>query len=116
MAFKSGILNTAILAIILIVVLFQSYAEIMPEAQDSGDTLGDEYQCETAASTTCFYNASRAIACTENNETAGDTTVCTSYEAIPLGGVFSGTGVIFVVVMAALLILVVKAFLHGGKK
>ena len=34
-----GILNTAILGIILLVVLFQLYAELIPTAQDAGDAL-----------------------------------------------------------------------------
>ena len=31
-----GIINTAILGIILLVVLFELYAELMPEAMDAG--------------------------------------------------------------------------------
>ena len=77
-ALNSGMLNTAILAIILLVVLFELYAELVPEAQDAGDTL------------------------------------CSS--GVPLGGLFEGTGVVFVIIMAALIILVVKAFMPGGKK
>jgi protein-S-isoprenylcysteine O-methyltransferase Ste14 len=73
-----GILQTAILGLVLLVVLFQLYAELIPTAQDAGDAL-----CNSGA---------------------------------PLGGLFEGTGVVFVIIMAALIILVVKAFLPGGKK
>jgi len=76
-ALKTGILNTAILALILLVVLFELYAELVPEAQDAGDTLNQS--------------------------------------GVPLGNLFGGTGVIFVIIMAALIILVVKAFLPSGK-
>ena len=69
----TSVLNTAILAIILLVVLFQIYAELVPEAQSAGDTL----------------NAT----------------------GVPLGNLFVSTGVVFVIIMAALLILVVKAFM-----
>ena len=74
---NTGVLNTAILAIILLVVLFQIYAELVPEAQTAGDTL----------------NAT----------------------GVPLGGLFTSEGVVFVIIMAALLILVVKAFMPGTK-
>ena len=74
---NTGILNTAILAIILLVVLFQIYAELVPEAQTAGDAL---------------------------NETG-----------VPLGSLFTSEGVVFVIIMAALLILVVKAFMPGTK-
>ena len=74
----TGVLNTAILGIVLLVVLFQLYAELVPEAQAAGDTLNSS--------------------------------------GVPLGNLFVGTGVVFVIIMAALIILVVKSFLPSGKK
>lgn len=73
----TGVLNTAILAIVLLVVLFQLYAQLIPEAQSAGDTL----------------NAS----------------------GVPLGTLFVGSGIVFVIIMAALVILVVKSFMPSGK-
>jgi len=75
---STGIINSAILAIVLLVVLFQLYAQLVPTAQTAGNTL------------------------------------CSS--GVPLGGLFKSTGVVFVIIMAALIILVVKAFMPGGKK
>lgn len=74
---QPGILNQAILALVLLVVLFQLYAALVPEAQAAGNQL----------------NAS----------------------GVPLGSLFVGTGIVFVIIMAALVILVVKSFLPGGK-
>lgn len=74
---STGILNTAILAIVLLVVLFQLYAQLLPEAQSAGDTL----------------NAS----------------------GVPLGSLFTGQGIVFIIIMAALIILVVKSFLPSGR-
>lgn len=76
---STGFLNSAILAIVLLVVLFQLYAELIPEAQDAGDSL--------------------------NTSLAGGN----------LGPLFVGTGVVFTIIMAALIILVVKSFMPGGK-
>ena len=69
----TNILNTAILAIVLLVVLFQLYAALIPEAQSAGNAL----------------NAS----------------------GVPLGNLFVGTGIVFIIIMAALLILVVTQFM-----
>ncbi len=74
---KPGILNNAILALVLLVVLFQLYANLVPEAQAAGDSL----------------NAA----------------------GVPLGALFVGSGIVFVIIMAALVILVVRSFLPGGK-
>ena len=74
---STGMLNSAILGIILLVVIFQLYAELVPEAQTAGDTL----------------NAS----------------------GVPLGSLFAASGVVFVIIMAALIILIVKSFMPGGK-
>ena len=71
-------LNTAILAIVLLVVLFKLYASLVPEAQSAGDEL----------------NAS----------------------GVPLGSLFSGSGVVFIIIMVALIVVVVRAFLPKGGK
>lgn len=70
---SAGMLTTAISSIILLVVLFQLYATLMPTAQAAGDTLN----------------------------TSG----------VPLGSLFAGSGVVFVIIMAALIISVVGAFM-----
>jgi len=73
-------LSTAIIGIVLLVVLFQLYAALVPEAQSAGDAL----------------NAS----------------------GVPLGSLFTSNGVVFIIIMAALVIAVVLAFMPGikGKK
>ena len=76
-ALGTGVLNTAILGIVLLVVLFQLYAQLVPEAQTAGDAL----------------NAS----------------------GVPLGGLFTSSGIIFVIIMAALVILVVKSFMPSSR-
>ncbi len=75
---STNVLNTAIVAIVLLVVLFLLYAELVPEAQSAGQTLNDS--------------------------------------GVPLGSLFLPSGVVFVIIMAALIILVVKAFLPKSGK
>jgi len=74
---NTATLNTAILAIVLLVVLLKLYAELVPEAQHAG-----------------------------NNLTA---------TGVPLASLFSGSGLVFIIIMAALIIVIVKAFMPGGK-
>lgn len=108
----TNILNTAILAIVILVVLFSAYAAIIPEAQTGGDDMGDSAVCTAAA---CTYNASGSPSTCQWNTT--NTSECPNdYDYIPLSNLFAGTGVVFVVVMAALLVLVVRSFLKKGSK
>ena len=70
-----GMINTAILSIVLLVVLFQLYATLIPTAQTAGDTLNSS--------------------------------------GVPLGSLFISSGVVFVIIMAALVIVIVKSFMPG---
>jgi len=71
---KTDTINKAIMGIILLVVLFQLYATLVPEAQTAGDTLNSS--------------------------------------GVPLGSLFASGGVVFVIIMAALIILVVNSFVN----
>lgn len=75
---NTNMIQTAILGIVLLVVLFQLYATLVPTAQTAGDTLNSS--------------------------------------GVPLGSLFASTGVVFVIIMAALIIVVTKAFMPGGKR
>jgi hypothetical protein len=74
----AGLLTTAITAIVLVTVLFYVYAEMIPVAQDAGDSLNGT--------------------------------------GVPLGSFFTGSGVVFILIMAALVLVVVGAFLPGKHK
>jgi len=74
-ALSTGMINTAILAIVLLVVLFKLYSVLVPEAQTAGDELNES--------------------------------------GVPFGSLFTSSGVVFIVIMAALIIVVVKSFLSG---
>lgn len=74
---STGTISTAIESLILLVVLFLLYANLVPEAQTAGNEL----------------NAS----------------------GVPLGSLFVGGGVVFVIIMASLIMLVIKSTLKGKK-
>ena len=74
---QAGIIQKAILGIVLLVVLFTLYSVLVPEAQTAGQALNDS--------------------------------------GVPFGSLFLGGGVVFIVIMAALVIVVVRAFMSGKK-
>ena len=76
-ALGTGMINQAIMGIVLLVVLFKLYAQLVPEAQTAGQELNDS--------------------------------------GVPLGSLFSSDGIVFVIIMAALVIVVVRSFLGSGK-
>lgn len=66
-------IETGIISIVLLVVLFRMYATLVPEAQTAGDELNQS--------------------------------------GVPLGDLFGATGVVFLIIMGALIFIVVKSFL-----
>ena len=113
-----GFLEGAVVFVVLIVLFLSIYAALVPEAQTSGDALGDEALCGDVG---CFYNASRTGAalgnytCSANNVSI-DENDCATINTIPLGSLFASTGVVFVVIMAALLIILIGGALVSMKK
>ena len=99
-------INTAIIAIIVIVVMFKLYAALVPEAQGAGDELTDAGRCASAGG---FWNVS---VCHE----VGNSSAPVDYTAVPLGGLFSGSGIVFVILMAALMIVIVRSVMPKGGK
>ena len=74
----SGRVTSAVEAIILIVVLFLLFADLVPEAQTAGNEL----------------NAS----------------------GVPLGSLFTGSGVVILLIMVGLLLTVLKVVMPGSRK
>lgn len=99
----------AVVTLVILTILFEAFAVIMPLAQDSGDNLNESNQCVNNAGG--FWNTTQER-CTV--EEGSGTILQTAPGAVPLNALFSGTGIVFIVIMAALLILVVKGLL--GKK
>lgn len=104
---KSGILTTVVMSIILIVVLLQVYAEVVPEVSDGGDALGDSARC---ADRGCSWNTSNEICYATSNYSAA--TCSADSQTIPLAGLVGSSGIVLVIIMAALLILIVKSSMN----
>lgn len=112
-----GAASAAIIGLVILVVLFQTYAVVVPTAGVAGDKMTDEGRCTASG---CGFNESYlpddGINCYNDTSifNSTDTGTC-SDQGIPLGNLFSSTGVVFVIVMAALLMLVIFAFMPKGK-
>jgi len=105
----TAMINQAILAMVMIVVLFKLYADLVPEAQTAGNEMNSSNLCVTQG---FYWNTSDTPSACNTNATHS---IAADFDAIPLAGIFSGSGVVFIVIMAALIIVVVKSFLSGKK-
>lgn len=105
--------EAAVVGIVILVILFVAYSVIVPEAQTAGNALNSSNQCASAG---CHFNVSNTIngSCAATSTTPNST--CADFAGnIPLAGLFSGTGVVFVIIMAVLIITIVKSYLKSKK-
>ena len=102
----TNLIGYGIVAILVIVILFKLLAVLVPEAMTSGDELTTN-PCELAGG---YWN----LTDTSCDVSASNTTAV-SYGEIPLASLFSGSGVIFIIVMVSFLLIVVYGFLSKKK-
>ena len=106
-------MTTAMIAIVLVVVVFLVYAGVMPEATAAGDSMNNSATC---ADVGCWYNSTSDYCQYNSTHSDNESFACSRPTAIiPLSSLFGGTGLVFVLVMAALFILVIRSFLKGKK-
>jgi len=110
---SGNVVQTIILGLVVLVVLFNIYATIMPEAESAGDELGDAARCIEVG---CAYNATdtwleSGYACAVNSSPEGNATACGSSYEVPLSGLFASGGIIFIIVMAMFAIMIVKSYI-----
>lgn len=110
MKLQTSVVSYAIIGIIILTVLFSVYAAMMPTAQTAGNRFNDSATCSAAGGVYCTnLTPNDCYTACRNNVSASSPVI--AYNSIPLNTIFSGTGVVFVLVMAALLIIVIKAFI-----
>lgn len=114
--FNTALVTVAVIGIVFLVILLTVYSVLIPEAQTAGDSLNISVRCADAG---CFYNTSNdnstvGVSCIESSALTNNT-CATQLDAIPLATLFSGTGVVFVIIMATLIILIVRAYLKKIK-
>ncbi len=106
--------------VIIVVVLFLLYASLVPEAQKAGDSFNASNLCSQVG---CFYNASlldespavSTNACRQENASNTSNT-CFASHTVPLSGLFRADGIVFLIIMVALLLIILKTVLPKSKK
>jgi hypothetical protein len=101
--------TASILGLIIIVILFSAFSEILPEAQDAGDSMNNTARCIAAQGVWCNTNCSGGTPANCSSSTLQ------AYDEVPLNGLFSSGGVVFIIVMASLLVAVVIGFFKNKK-
>jgi len=88
------------------VILFSVYSELVPEAQDAGTQLNDTNTCKTAG---CTWNETSGGSCYNALNGSCD------YNRVPLNSLFGTGGIIFLIIMVALLITIVLKIMPKKK-
>lgn len=100
------------MVIVAIVVLMALYQGLVPEVQTAGNLMGDDAKCTDAD---CFYNASLSTPCT-NASASQDIGCLNAVETIPLSNLFSGTGIVALLIMFGLFIVIIKMVMPKKNK
>lgn len=109
---STNVISTLLLAIIIIIILFEVFAETVPEAQSAGDSMNDTNLCESVG---CTYNDSKSAGEKCVNASTEDQSSCVNFKSIPLSGLFGAQSIVFIIIMAALFILVIRDLLKSKK-
>ena len=91
--------------IISVVVLFQLFSDLVPEAQDAGTKFSDATKC---ADVGCFLNTSLTPACAINSSPEGTAACASTPEDIPLASLFGSTGIVILLLMVFLFLTVMN--------
>ena len=90
--------------IISVVVLFQLFSDLVPEAQDAGTKFSDATKCDDVG---CFFNSSFTPVCITNSSPEG--LACTEDLAnIPLASLFGSAGIVILLLMVFLFLTVMN--------
>ncbi len=109
-----GRVQTGAVIVISIVVLFQIFATLVPEAQSAGDQFSDATKCGEAA---CFFNSTSAVSCLINSSAEGAGITCpNAVETVPLASVFGGSGVIILLLMVALFLGIIALVMPSRRR
>ncbi|MAH51507.1 hypothetical protein CMI37_37170 [Candidatus Pacearchaeota archaeon] len=101
-------INSIILIILSVVILFQIFTALVPEAQSAGEQLGDAERCSVGGG---FYNTSQT-ACLTNSSPEGTNQI---YSPIPVSSLFGNSGVVILLLLVSLFLIVIKMVMPTRK-
>lgn len=102
-------LNKPILVIVTVVVLVAILANLMPEAQNAGDSMSDATRCGEQG---FFFNTSQTE-CLTNSSLEG---IVIPFEITPLASVFGGGGIIILLMMVVFFIVILRIIMPSKNK
>lgn len=96
---KVNIIVSIIVLLIIVIVAISVAAVLIPQAGIAGDSLNASNRC---ASEGCFFNATTDLC----QDASASPTACPVGTTVPLSGLFSSNGVVFVIIMASILLII----------
>lgn len=97
--------------IISVIVLFLIFSAVVPEAQ----TAGDRFVSDACGEAGCSFDTSTRV-CEINSSIEGEGIACPNVvDSPPLAGLFSGSGIVILLLMVGLLLIVLKFVLPKRK-
>ena len=110
MANMEKVITAGVFVLVILVVLMQLGSTMIPEVASAGDSLNDTARCEAVG---CSYNSSNTPVC---QATATNVSACqVQGQTIPLGDLFSGEGIVVLIVVVGLLIAVIGGGMAWAK-
>ncbi len=104
-------ITSVAIVVISIIVLFQIFSELVPEAQAGGD----RFVSDACGDAGCSFDTSTRI-CEINSSSEGEGIVCpNAVNSPPLSTLFSGTGIVIILVMVGLLLVALRLTLFRNR-
>ncbi len=107
-------INNVVGIVIFIIVIFQVFGSLVPEAQSAGEQLNASNRC---AEIGCFFgdgiNGTQDVCFNDNSD---EQVNCAVNNVIPLSSLFSSRGVVILLLMVGLFIGVMRLVMPKGKK
>lgn len=107
-------INNVVGIVIFVVVIFQIFSSLVPEAQSAGEQLNSSNRC---AELGCFFGDGingTQDGCFNNQSVEQEN--CAVNNEIPLSSLFSSRGVVILLLMVGLFIMVIRLVMPKGKK
>lgn len=105
-------INSIIGIIITVIVLFLVFANIAPEAQ----TGGDRFISDACSDAGCAFDTTTRV-CDINSSSEGEGIACDNpVDSPPLASIFSGSGIVIILLMIFLFIMIIRMVIPSRKK
>ena len=113
----NAVIVSAVTIILIVVVIFNIWSEVMPEVQTAGDKFNVSERCTAVG---CFYNTTQNLQTTNDckNNVSNTSIGCANNlgQGIPLSGLFKSSGIVVLLLMVFVLIIILRVVLKKDTK